>query len=256
MNRTRTHDGADLAWWSTGRGDPLLLIAGQAVTHHAWGPVLDSLSQHHQVLTFDHRGIGHSTLGEPQTLTTRSLSDDAVCVLDAAGISHAHVFGHSLGGRVAQWIAIDHPHRVGGLVLGATTAGDARGQPRSPEATAALLSGDPNQLAPLFYAPGHHGDASQPRAVFTTAGAASTLRLYYRASRAHDTWNHLQSISAPTLIQHGTDDPITPPDNAQQLADAIPNAQLQLLDGLRHGYYLQSPTALTRITRHLTDHQL
>lgn len=251
MNHAATPDGADLAWWSAGRGEPLLLIAGQAVTHHAWDPVLDTLARRHRVLTFDHRGIGASALGEPLAATTRSLAADAVAVLDVAGVERAHVFGHSLGGRVAQWIAIDHGSRLGALVLGATTAGDRHGPPRTPEVTAALLSGDPDQLEPLFYAPDVGAGPERPRAVFTAAGDRRTLGLYYRASRGHDALDDLRGVGAPTLVQHGTDDAVTAPEHGRLLADAVPGAELQLLPGLRHGYYLQSPTALARVLEHL-----
>jgi len=235
--------------------DPLLLIAGQAVTHHAWDPVLDCLSQQHQVLTFDHRGTANSSLGDTRELTTQSLALDALAVLDAAGLEQAHIFGHSLGGRIAQWVAIEHADRLGALILGATTAGDRRGQPRTARATAALLSGDPTQLGPLFFTP----DLPRPEhtnAIFATAGETDTLRRFYRASQAHDAWDYLHRIAAHTLVQHGADDPITPPHNAKLLAAAVPHGQLQLFPALRHGYYLQSPEALTAVRHHLGEHEL
>ena len=115
-------DGTRLAWSSIGEGEPLLLVAGQAVDASAWDPVVPDLAWSFRVMTFDHRGIARSEPGE-RDFTTRDLAADAVAVLDAAGVGRAHVYGHSMGGRVAQWMALDHPDRVGGLVLGATSAG-------------------------------------------------------------------------------------------------------------------------------------
>lgn len=125
----RTADGARLAWRSRGGGEPLLLISGQAVDATAWDAVIPDLSRRFRVITFDHRGIGRSEPGADEAYTTRSFARDAAAVLDAAGVDRAHIYGHSMGGRVAQWLAIDHAPRVGALVLGATTGGDDRGFP-------------------------------------------------------------------------------------------------------------------------------
>jgi pimeloyl-ACP methyl ester carboxylesterase len=112
-----------------------------------------------------------------------------------------------MGGRVAQLLAIDHTPRVGALVLGATTAGDERGFPRTAQATADLTSGDPQRLARLFF---------------------RDEELHRHASRTHDAWDVLDKITAPTLVIHGTDDELTPPENARLIAGRIPGAELEL----------------------------
>src|ERR1700756_3977950 len=113
----------DLYYECTGGDRPVvLLISGQAMTLDAWWRTVPELSTTFRVLTFDNRDIGRSTRW-PWPYLVSQMADDAIAVLDDAGVDHAHVYGISLGGMVAQEIALHYPERVGALVLGATTAG-------------------------------------------------------------------------------------------------------------------------------------
>lgn len=248
----RPHDGAGIAWRSTGSGDPLLLISGQAVDSSSWDAVVPAFAESFRVITFDHRGTGRSEAGTDEAYSTRSFARDALAVLDDAGVGRAHVYGHSMGGRVAQWIALDSGHRVASLVLGATTAGDEGGVPRSPEATADLASGDPDRLARLFFA----GEKRRPdaEAFFDQDASPRAKRLHRRASRAHDTWQLLETITVPTLVIHGGEDEMTPPANAELMADRIPDARLEVRPGVRHGYYLEDPGATAVVIDFLRRH--
>jgi len=106
-----------------GDGEPLLLLAGQANSRRWWDPVRDDLAARHRTVALDALGTGASTPPDGAEYSTRRFAEDAVAVLDAAGIDRAHVYGTSMGGKIAQWLAIDHPDRVGALVLGCTTPG-------------------------------------------------------------------------------------------------------------------------------------
>lgn len=110
-------DGTQLAWTAEGAGEPLLLVAGQATAMAGWGPTAAALAKHFRVIRFDHRGTGASGRGEAGRYTTRHFAADALSVLEAADVDAAHVYGHSMGGRVAQWLAIVHPARVRTLTL-------------------------------------------------------------------------------------------------------------------------------------------
>jgi pimeloyl-ACP methyl ester carboxylesterase len=119
MTQVVDSDGVRIAWDEGGAGDPLLLIMGHRWSSRMWHPVLDRLRQSFRVVTFDNRGSGQSD--QPaQGYPLAAMTGDAVRVLDAAGIESAHVFGVSMGGVIAQDLAIAHGDRVRKLVLGCT----------------------------------------------------------------------------------------------------------------------------------------
>lgn len=243
-------DGVPLAFEEYGTGVPLLLIAGQATGMHGWGPFARALATQHRVIVFDHRGIGDSGLGDPARYSTRLFADDALAVLDAAGVSGAHVVGHSMGGRVAQWLAAEHPARVRRLVLVGTTATDRAGGPgdrRDPAVIADLLSGDRERMLPLFF--GAEWAEANPEAVtgfFDRVASRPALRGHFAASREHDAREVLGRIRAHTLVIHGRGDALTPVAHARLLAAAIPQARLLELDA-RHGLHLDTPAVLDAI---------
>lgn len=253
MQLASTADGTRLAWRSDGVGSPLLLIAGQATALTGWEPIVPELAKSFRVIRFDHRGIGKSDEGPTDHLSTREFAADAAAVLDAAGVQRSHIYGHSMGGRVAQWFAIDYPDRVGALVLAATSAGGFLGKDRDPEATRALTSGDPAQLQPLFFDAewaAAHSDAV--RTFFTARASKQAKRRHFRASKEHDARNLLGSINAPTLILHGTEDPLTPLENALVLRDLIPHAMLVKVANGRHGFHLDHPETVEWIRRFIS----
>lgn len=253
MNGTaRAHDGAGIAWRSHGDGEPLLLISGQAVDSSSWDAVAATFAGTFRVITFDHRGTGRSEAGDDASYSTRGFARDAIAVLDDTGAVRAHVYGHSMGGRVAQWLAIDAGERVGALVLGGTSSGGDGSVPPRPEATTDLASGDPDRLARQFFRSGER--RADAEAFFVQDTTENARRLHRRASRAHDTWDLLGTISAPTLVIHGADDQMTPPGNAEKLAERIPDARLELLPGARHGYFLEEPGATTLVIDFLRQH--
>lgn len=241
-------DGAELAWTEEGRGEPLLLVAGQATGMSGWDLVVPGLTRSFRVIRFDHRGIGASSEGGAENYSTRAFAADAVAVLDAAGVGRAHVYGHSMGGRAAQWMAVDFPGRVASLILAAASAGDARGPARSAAVTAALTSGDPARMAPLFFSPDFaEQNPAVVAAFFRVQASAAVKSRHFRASRLHDAWDVLFSIQAPTLVIHGSDDALAPVDNAVEMAGRIADAQLIPVDGGRHGLHLEDARMQTWI---------
>jgi pimeloyl-ACP methyl ester carboxylesterase len=130
-----SNDGTRIAYQVEGDGPPLLLLAGQANTHHWWDAVRNDFGT--RTITLDWRGTGDSD--RPDVVySTEGFADDVVAVLDAAGIESADVYGTSMGGRVAQWLAIRYPERVKSLVLGCTSPGKAHGFERSQDVRRAL----------------------------------------------------------------------------------------------------------------------
>ncbi|MDR6637155.1 alpha/beta hydrolase [Paenarthrobacter nitroguajacolicus] len=244
MNFAEAADGTSLAWTSEGDGEPMLLIAGQATAMDGWGPTAELLSRFYRIIRFDHRGIGQSGRGDAGRYTTRLLAQDAAAVLAAADAGAAHVYGHSMGGRIGQWLAIDHPEQIRTLVLAATSGGkwpDAETQPGK-AALEALVSGDVARLEPLFFdADWAQRNPDATHAFFNSPASAWAKARHFRASREHDAWSELSNITSPTLILHGTDDRLTPLPNARLLRRHIPRSVLVRVPGAGHGLHLDHP---------------
>jgi pimeloyl-ACP methyl ester carboxylesterase len=255
-------DGSRLSYDVIGAGPPLLLVAGQASDRSVWAGVRDDFAARHRVVVFDHRGTGDSDKPAQPPYSTRGFAADAVAVLDAAGIARAHVYGISMGGRIGQWLAIDHPARLGALVLGCTTPGNAHGVRRPPEVDPELASGDPARLSPYLVSPEWAMAHPQLLAVWAAAARARPVppharRLHYQASEAHDAWDLLPTITAPTLIVHGSADQVNVAANAPLLAERIPGAVVHLIAGARHAYFWEyRPFASELVLDFLARHPL
>ncbi|MDP4503607.1 alpha/beta fold hydrolase [Nonomuraea turcica] len=254
----RAQDGTVLAYQRHGVGRPLVLLAGQANNHHWWDGVRQDFHATHSTITLDYRGTGDS--GKPDgPYSTRVFADDVIAVLDDLGIDRADVYGTSMGGRVAQWLAIRHPDRVGRLILGCTSPGGPHALERDAGVRRALAQPDlaaaREALLHLMYTPawlaGHPGP-------YTTLGDPGmpphARRGHLIASNEHDAWDALPQISAPTLILHGDQDRLTPPNNAPLLASRIPDSRTHLFPGARHAYFQECrPLAGALATEFLTD---
>ncbi|WP_098958349.1 alpha/beta fold hydrolase [Pseudonocardia sp. N23] len=247
MTTVRTADGTSLHAEETGAGDPLILLPGQGSSHLMWGRTIGLLAARHRVVLFDYRGTGASEM-PAAGYSTRGFAGDAVAVLDALGIGRAHVYGFSMGGRVAQWVAVDHPDRVGALVLGATTPGDAHGVPRPEHVNERLGAG--GDLTEFLHNP------AWARARLRTEGVCNDWRVgtrpvaalrHYRASQAHDSWDGLPSITAPTLCVHGTEDVLNVVANSDLLAGRIPDARVHRIPGAQHGYFEEQEQEAARV---------
>jgi 3-oxoadipate enol-lactonase len=230
----------NIAWESQGEGAPVLLVHGLGYTRQGWGPQRELLARSYRVLSYDNRGIGESEI-PPGPYTVADLAGDAVQVLDEAGVERAHVLGASLGGMVAQLLAAGRPERVDRLVLAGTTPGGAGAYPL-PQQTLALMaqaSTLPPEVALRRFvenalAPGSrlvdevyaYRQQHPPDPAGWAAQAA--------AGTSWDADGRLARIVAPTLVVAGVADAVVDPRNAQLLANAIPNAQLELIHGAGH----------------------
>lgn len=231
-------DGAAIHYEVHGRGEQaLVLIAGQSNDHHWWDHTRPDFDEHFRTITFDHRGTGASDKPD-EPYSTRGFAADVVAVLDDAGVARAHVYGTSMGGRVAQWLAADHPSRVDRLVLGCTSPGLPHGVERSKEVRRALGQRDQEAarraLIDLMFTPAWRG----PYNTLGDPGMPPYARRHHlMASANHDSWAVLPTIAAPTLVVHGADDVFNPAANAELLATRIPNATAHLIPGARHAYF-------------------
>ncbi|KXO88673.1 hypothetical protein AXK56_10105 [Tsukamurella pulmonis] len=256
-------DGARLAYTvhpaapgATGPG--VLLLAGQALAGSSWAPVVEDFRAAGPVITFDHRGIGASDDVFPRGWSTRDCAADALAVLDAARADGAlgdavDVYGFSMGGRAAQWLAADHPDRVRRLILGATTVGDAHGVPRPSEVLRILVRSDRRALLELFFTPDWlAANPGAAEAIIAQPRSLPAQRAHFAASTDHDAWAALPWIAAPTLVLHGAQDHMCPAENAGILHAAIAGARLRVYPGMRHGYHLQELAATADALEFLT----
>ena len=249
MPTTRVN-GIDLYYEIQGDGEPLLFISGLG-GHLAEVPYLvDSYSRHFRFIGFDGRGCGRSDKPD-EDYSIPGYADDTAALLDALGIASATVYGSSMGGMVAQELALRHPARVRALILGCTTGG-AGGVGPSAETLQAMirnqsLSGDEALAAgwQLGYSPAYiarNYDALLERSRSASRFAApreSYLRQVVAAAR-HDAYGRLGAITCPVMIIHGADDVMIPADNARMLKERIPHAELHILEGMGHGYNLEA----------------
>jgi 3-oxoadipate enol-lactonase len=218
-------------------------------------------------LVFDNRGSGRSDIPRrPWSITT--MAEDAVAVLDAAGVDRAHVCGPSLGGFVAQALALRFPQRVGALVLASTTAGwprldlmpwryallalvgrlrrEARGSVHDPGR--ALLS---LMVSPQFAAATEVGSPiwRVASALAQEARSRRGLAGQVLAASTYVGWPNLPSIKAPIQIQHGTDDRVVPFRAGRELTRRLPDAELVPFAGAGHALILERPEAVAEVSR-------
>ncbi len=236
--------------------DPVLLLAGADATTLRWPPaLLDALvAAGHRVIAYDHRDSGASTKVDPDApYTLGELAADAVAILDALGVARAHLVGYSMGGAVAQVVALDHPARVASLTLVATTPG--LGDERLPfaadwfvERMAERLWNPPPRTDPervawivdlyrMLAGPRYRFDEDAQRALATAEvarGWCSESGHGVAAGAAPSRLDRLGEIDAPTLVVHGTADPVFTVAHGEALAAGIPDARLELVDGLGH----------------------
>ena len=236
-------DGARIGFDTSGSGEPLVLLAGQANSRHWWDTVRPDLAAGYTTIAVDHLGTGSSDSPEDALWSTRRFAGDVVAVLDELGIGRAHVYGTSMGGRIAQWVAADHPDRIGALVLGCTTGGGAGAVPADPEVLRPLTADAATAhatLIDLMVSPRWHAAHPGPLPVLGDDTMTERARRAHRlASARHDAWDALPAVTAPTLVLHGTEDVFAPTENGVLLAGRIPGATLHLVEGARHAYFLE-----------------
>jgi 3-oxoadipate enol-lactonase len=257
--------GPTLNYVRRGSGEPMLLIQGMSGNHLSWGePFLHELERDFDLVAYDHRGVGHSSrVTDPFTIA--ELADDAAALLDALGWDSAHVVGISMGGMVAQELALRHPQRIRTLTLGCTYCGGEGSALTSNEVFSklaeAMMSGDRDRAIATSYevnvSPGYGADKSAYATFYEMATALPTpvpvIMLQAQAVQSHDTLERLGDIGAPTLVIHGTVDEMLPYANAVLIASQIPGARLETLEDVGHMFWWEQPERSARAIRELVQ---
>ena len=250
-----TSGGLELAYDVRGQGPWLLLLMGLGGRAEDWSePFTDRLAKAYRVLRVDNRGAGRSAKPEgPYSIEL--LAADSVAVLDAVGAIHAHVVGFSMGGMIAQELALLHGARVDRLVLVSTHTGGSEVVPPTDAAFAALRARGRDARAVVrgrvaaFAAPGWaeaHREAvdelarialEEPMPMSAFLAQAHAVAVSDRAAR-------VPTLPHPTLVVHGESDALVPLVNGERLARAIPGARLRVLPGVGHLPMWEAPDAL------------
>ena len=237
-----------------GNGFPLLLINGLGSDHLEWLHQLPAFESRLRVVVFDNRGTGRTDV-PPGPYTTAQMADDATSLLRTLGISRAHVLGVSLGGMIAQEVALRHPDLVDGLVLGCTGPGGELSVRPSPEAMAAfaLAKGeDPEtemrRMLPFLYTdacirerPGEIEGFVRRRLDHPTPPEGYLAQL--SAAVTHDASSRLENVRARTLVITGDADRLVNWENSLRIAGRIPGAKLVVLPGAPHRLFAETADA-------------
>ena len=251
-----------------GAGEPVLLVMGLGGEHHAWDLVRRDLARRHRLVLVDNRDAGASDEVRA-AYGTGDMAADALGVMDHLGIERFHVVGASMGGAIAQHLALQAPTRVATLTLVSTWA-------RTDPFLATLLAGwrllverlSPEQflagLSPWVFT--HRFlEAPSPEVVAFQAaarerGLLKSVAAYQRqvdACLGHDTLGLLPLLRTPSLVLVGEDDILTPPRYARALAAALPRGEVALVPATGHACFLETPKPLAeRVLRFLAHHPL
>ncbi|MBS2025027.1 MAG: alpha/beta hydrolase [Deltaproteobacteria bacterium] len=265
---TTVRDGLKLRYRTFGdpQSPPLLLVMGLGLSSDGWDVLPDKLSKSFHVITFDNRGTGESDTPK-RPFHMGALADDAAAVLDAMSLRTAHVFGISMGGMIAQELAIRHPHRIRRLALGCTFASWLRSKkPNTKTAiefiqivTAQKDQIDFTKLGLILTSPEFMKSAEAAQAFARWRKHAESGRarkkawLQLLAISGHSTWRRLDQITAPTLVIAGDQDRIVPIENSRKLAEKIPHARMLVIPGAGHVFPLEKEAETVQA---LTEHYL
>lgn len=243
----------NIKWESSGDGPPLLLIQGLGYGRWGWEPIVPGLAARHRVIRFDNRGIGESDKPEGP-YTAAQMAGDALQVLDEAGIERANVIGASLGGMIAQELAVTAPDRVDKLVLCCTTPGGPDAVPM-PDVTLRLYA-EAASLPPevalrrfVENALGNDPPAELVDELFARRMANPPDPAGWQAQAAAGMgFQGVEAeITALTLIVSGTADNVVDYRNADLLAARIPGSRVELLEGCGHLFFWEQPNESVRM---------
>ena len=265
-------NGQPIAYELRGTGVPLVLVTGTGYPGATWPPgFVDPLLDRHSILTFDHRGTG-LTPASAERFSTRLFARDAVGLMDALGVEAAHVLGHSMGGRVAQWMALERPERIRSLILAATGPGQyrddrpvTRGIPLRAAKELIELGYEAymrEHIEATFFTPefaAAHPDVVRWlfEAYWSHRPDVESYLRHIVARQEHQTADRLGELTMPTLVLIGDRDTQVMGtgshwEQSAYLMEHLPNATLRVVENAAHGYFWQCPERTVELIREWT----
>ncbi|MGC2657626.1 MAG: alpha/beta fold hydrolase [Bryobacteraceae bacterium] len=244
--------GVRLYWEERGAGPPLLMIMGLSFTLEMWHRLAPELALHYRLILFDNRGMGRSDVPKGR-FSIPQMAQDATAVMDAAGIEAAHVLGASMGGMIAQELALRYPSRILSLMLGCTSHGglisrwpDFRFRPPKDALSADRLRRE-RSLNDLLYAESTMRQLIEEDLI-VRAACRWTREGFLKQFAAILLWSsywRLPRIQAPTLVVHGEEDHLIPPSNGRTVARRIPGARFVSIPHAGHVMMTDQPQRCT-----------
>jgi pimeloyl-ACP methyl ester carboxylesterase len=239
MPKVRAND-IQIYYEVRGEGFPLVMIHGLAASLDWWGNELglvEELSKRFMTVMFDNRGAGRTDVSD-RRYTIRLFADDTAGLMDALGIPRAHVLGLSMGGRIAQELALDYPQKVEKLVLCSASCG-GKESVRASEDVMRMLAAEKSAILRAALTEDFVKKNPDLVELMRQRGLKAPIsddayRRQLRASLESDTYGRLSHIKAPTLILAGRKDILMAPENGSIMAQAIPNAKLVYLENSGH----------------------
>ena len=252
-------DGTRIHYEVTGltKRAPVLLVQGLGGEKNSWNLQRAALALRHRTIAFDNRGAGRSDKPDGK-YNLEEMADDAIAVLDAAGIENAHVVGLSMGGAISQIIALKHPNRVRSLTLVATacrnhawreellqswaTTAETEGMTAVGKEAARWMIG-PRSFRRVLPALGWMG----PLQLFNPANAFVSQVKAILSTDDGALNTELANIVCPTMVVVGNQDVLTPRGDAEEIASLIPTAELVVISGGAHGLHIEHASTFNRI---------
>jgi pimeloyl-ACP methyl ester carboxylesterase len=244
----------EIAYNTEGSGEPVVLIAGFTAVKETWELQVAELSKHFRVISFDNRGVGETTV-PTAPFSIADMAADTAGLMDALGIDSAHFFGVSMGGLIAQVLALDYPERVKKVALGCTTHGGRHAvQPEREVMEILAKASDPTipveesvrLRLPVIFAERSMREEPERLEEFvrlairywpTPEGAAGQ----FAALSVFNVKRRLGEIRRPVLAITGSEDRMMPPENSRLLAEGIQGAEHYVVDGAGHSFFLEKP---------------
>ena len=250
-------DDIEMAYKIFGKGSPILLINGYSAPLDFWDPtLLKRLSSNHTVITFDNRGVGNTTVGNKK-FSIPQFAQDTSKLLDALKIKKADIIGWSMGGMIAQELALSNPEKVGKLIIYASICGGNQSVPPSPEVLKVFSNQSGNTMErlqkflPVLFPEQWRHDNPNFLYDLPKSSEQTTINTLNKQTEAITNWtgtcNRLGNITQPTMVLVGTDDVLTIPANSILITEKIPGAWLIQIRGGGHAMMMQYPEKFSNI---------
>jgi len=250
----------EIAYSTHGEGEPCVLIHGYMMVKEAWEQQVDGLSSHFRVITFDNRGVGDSTVPS-RDFSIADMAADTVGLLDALDIDSTHIFGISMGGLIAQIIALDYPDRVRKVALGCTTHGGKHAvQPAKEVFEFLAANADPTKTpeeivrnkVPVVFSEWFIREQPERLEELIQRGiqyfpTPEGISGQMKAMSVFNVKRRLHEIRCPVLAITGEEDKIIPAENSNLLAEGIPGAKSIILKDAAHAFYQERPDEVNKI---------